>query len=206
MTPASVKPGTSDVARHIARVAAHLFATQGYDATSVRAIVEAAGVTKPTLYYHYGSKEGLAQALVIVPMSSLNQELRTILESVSDPVEMLERMFEAHFAWCREDPNRSRFIFALFFGPLANGLMAEMEKFKGGMNCVMTEIVEYAARRGIVDPDRVEAFETACRALIIVSIMDFLYKQRDLGPGLAERLVRDLLGGFRKPGGPARSH
>ncbi len=29
MAPVSVKPGTSDVARHIARVAAKLFATQG---------------------------------------------------------------------------------------------------------------------------------------------------------------------------------
>lgn len=205
MTPASVKPGTSDVAQHIARVAAHLFATQGYDATSVRTIVEAAGVTKPTLYYHYGSKEGLAQALVIVPMSSIHQDLRTILGTVRDPVEMLERTFEAHFAWCREDPDRCRFIFALVFGPLANGLMAEMEKFKGGMSCVMTEIVRHAASAGVIDPDRVEAFVTACRGLITVSIMDFLYKNGDLGPGLAARLVGDLLGGFRKPGGPAGS-
>lgn len=206
MAPVSVKPGTSDVARHIARVAAKLFATQGYDATSVRTIVEAAGVTKPTLYYHYGSKEGLAHALLIVPMSSLNQDLRTIFETTTDPVEMLVRTFEAHFAWCREDPDRSRFIFALFFGPPANGLMAEMEKFKGGMSCVMTEIVEHAARAGAVDPDRVEAFGTACRGLIIISIMDYLYKDGDLGPGLAERLVGDLLGGFREPAGPAGSH
>ena len=43
---------------------------RGYDATPVRAIVEAAGVTKPTLYYHFGSKEGLAQALDPVPLDS----------------------------------------------------------------------------------------------------------------------------------------
>jgi TetR/AcrR family transcriptional regulator len=204
--PASVKSGSSDVAQHIARVAAHLFATQGYEATPVRSIVEAAGVTKPTLYYHYGSKEGLAQALLIVPMASLNEDLRTILESAGDPVHMLERMFEAHFAWCREDPDRSRFIFALFFGPHAKGLMADMEKFDGGMTCVMNELVRHVARAGVIDPDRVDAFSTACRGLIVISIMDFLYKNRDLGPGLAERLVGDLLRGFGKPGGPAGSH
>ncbi len=44
----------------ILRVAARLFATRGFEATSVREIVEAAGVTKPTLYYYFGSKEGLA--------------------------------------------------------------------------------------------------------------------------------------------------
>ena len=40
----------------------------GFDATSVREIVEAAGVAKPTLYYYFGSKEGLAQALLTVPL------------------------------------------------------------------------------------------------------------------------------------------
>src|SRR3954453_1505794 len=124
-------------ARHIARVAARLFATQGYDATPVRAIVEAAGVTKPTLYYYFGSKEGLAQALVTVPMSGLVEALRSILDEAGDPVAMLERRFEAPFAFCREDPDRSRFVFALFFGPLASGLAGEMERFKAGTSCLM---------------------------------------------------------------------
>ncbi len=57
----------STVARHIARTAARLFAERGYDATSVREIVEAAGVAKPTMYYYFRSKEGLAQALLTVP-------------------------------------------------------------------------------------------------------------------------------------------
>src|SRR3954447_7570742 len=106
---ASDRSESKGVARHIARVAARLFATLGYDATSVRTIVEAAGVTKPTLYYHFGSKEGLAQALLTVPMARLNETLRGIVEEAGDPVAMLERTFEAHFAFCREDPDRSRF-------------------------------------------------------------------------------------------------
>ncbi len=116
------------------------------------------------------------------------------------------RTFEAHFAWCREDPDRSRFIFALFFfGPPANGLMAEMEKFKGRNELRDDRDRRARGTRRVVDPDRAEAFGTACRGLIIISIMDFLYKHKDLGPGLAERLVGNLLGGFQKPAGPAES-
>ena len=59
ITAASKKEEMSPVARHIARAAARLFAERGYDATSVREIVEAAGVAKPTLYYYFRSKEGL---------------------------------------------------------------------------------------------------------------------------------------------------
>src|SRR5437764_113844 len=106
MAVASSRNEPGAVARHIARVAARLFATQGYDATSVRTIVEAAGVTKPTLYYHFGSKEGLAQALLTVPMSQLGAALRTIVAAPGDPVLMLERFVEAHFDFCREDPDR----------------------------------------------------------------------------------------------------
>ena len=39
--------------------AVQIFDRKGYAAASVREIAEAAGVTKPVLYYHFGSKEGL---------------------------------------------------------------------------------------------------------------------------------------------------
>ena len=41
------------------RAAADLFSRNGYVGTSVGEIVAAAGVTKPVLYYHFQSKEGL---------------------------------------------------------------------------------------------------------------------------------------------------
>ena len=55
------KTEASPAAADIARVAARLFASRGFDATSVREIVEGAGVAKPTLYYYFQSKEGLAR-------------------------------------------------------------------------------------------------------------------------------------------------
>ena len=48
----------------ILQSALELFSSKGYDATSVREICEAAGITKPTLYHFYGSKEGVYRALV----------------------------------------------------------------------------------------------------------------------------------------------
>src|SRR3954452_12701243 len=96
VSAASTKGEMNAAARDIARVAARLFATQGYEATSVRMIVEAAGVTKPTLYYHFGSKEGLAQALLTLPMSQLAQRMRSILEEPGDPIDALVQIVEAH--------------------------------------------------------------------------------------------------------------
>ena len=65
------KDELSPVARHIARAAARLFAERGYDATSVREIVEAAGVAKPTLYYYFPEQgragPGLADGSALQP-------------------------------------------------------------------------------------------------------------------------------------------
>ncbi|MHC5543440.1 TetR/AcrR family transcriptional regulator [Singulisphaera rosea] len=204
MTNETTSETTSEVARHIARVAARLFATQGYDATSVRTIVEEAGVTKPTLYYHFGSKEGLAQALFRSPMIRLNEALQKILDEGKDPVEMLVQVVEARFAFCREDPDCTRFVLSLFFGPHASGLVGEMERFKGGVDCQMFEVFRRAAEAGVIDPDRVESFAKACMGLIFVSILEFLYKNGELGPDLAGRLVGDLLTGFGTPETPRR--
>lgn len=41
-----------------------LFSEKGYDAVGVNEIVQVAGITKPTLYYFFQSKEGLLQSIM----------------------------------------------------------------------------------------------------------------------------------------------
>src|SRR3954470_266373 len=117
-----------DLARHIARVAARLFAERGYHATPVRVIAEEAGVAKPTLYHHFGSKEGLAQAVLTVPLARLVDSLQALVGEAADPLRHLEAMVESHFKFAREDPDRARFVCALFFGPKCPGLAAEFAR------------------------------------------------------------------------------
>jgi AcrR family transcriptional regulator len=196
MTTATAKGELSAAARHIARVAARLFATQGYDATSVRMIVEAAGVTKPTLYYHFGSKEGLAQALLTVPMAALIADLRAIVAAPGDPVEALVRVFEAQFEFCRDDPDRARFVFALMFGPQDSGLSGELAQLKCENPAILHEAVRRVAEAGVIAPERIDACATACRGMTVITALDFLYQGRAIEPDVARRLVDDLLRGF----------
>ena len=57
-------PGEVSVRQRLMDSAVLLFTNRGYAATSVREIVEMAGVTKPALYYHFESKEGIYLAIV----------------------------------------------------------------------------------------------------------------------------------------------
>jgi AcrR family transcriptional regulator len=54
----------SDTRRRILHAALKIFADCGYAGASVQAVVDAAKVTKPTLYYYFQSKAGLYQALI----------------------------------------------------------------------------------------------------------------------------------------------
>lgn len=197
MTAAPATKGElSPVARHIARAAARLFAERGYDATSVREIVEAAGVAKPTMYYYFRSKEGLAQALLTVPLANLVTTLQRIVTTVADPIQCLEQVIEAQYAFCRDDPDRGRFIYALLFGPLGSEVAGELEPFRDSLVSWTDSAVRRLAEAGIVSRDRVEACATACRGLIVVSTLDYLYSEKTLGRDLARDHVHDLLEGF----------
>jgi AcrR family transcriptional regulator len=187
------------VARHLARVAARLFAERGYEATSVREIVEAAGVAKPTLYYHFESKEGLASALLTVPLTNLVATLKRIVTTVEDPIACLEQVIEARYVTFREDPDRGRFIYSLLFGPPGSDIVSELESFRDSLLSWTESAVRRLAESGLIARDRVDACSTACRGLIIVSTLDFLYRERPLGSDLARRQVHDLLQGFGTP-------
>jgi TetR/AcrR family transcriptional regulator len=55
----AAQPSRGGMRSVILRAAAELFAARGYNATSVREVVERAGCTKPTLYYYFQNKEQL---------------------------------------------------------------------------------------------------------------------------------------------------
>src|SRR3954447_7727665 len=64
----------------ILETAQRLFDEQGYDATSLRQIAEAVGMTKAAVYYHYPAKENLLLEL-IRPMLDALGDLVTRLRS-----------------------------------------------------------------------------------------------------------------------------
>ncbi len=210
---ASLKPISGDMADHIARVAARLFAARGFDATPVRTIVEAAGVTKPTLYYHFGSKEGLAQALLTHPMTAFVATLRACVGVTDDPVTNLAAQVESHFQFMRDNPDRGRFFYALFFGPVSTKLSSELAGFGRQIGEVMREGVERVVEAGIVDASRADAFCTTIHGTVVVHTMDFLYEKPacierrpvDFGPILARTIVNDLIRGFGARPAPSPS-
>ena len=68
-----------DNRKKILKVSLDLFHQKGYDAISVQEIVERAGITKPTLYYYFGSKNGLLQAILEDGFSRLRKQINPVM-------------------------------------------------------------------------------------------------------------------------------
>ena len=86
---------TLSTKERIAEIAAALFAEHGVASTSIRMICHEARITAPTLYYHFGSKDGLLRHIVFPTLesflgdvaelpqgSSLHDRLLTLAERV----------------------------------------------------------------------------------------------------------------------------
>jgi TetR/AcrR family transcriptional regulator len=70
---------------------------RGYAAVSVCDLAEAAGVTKPTLYYHFGDKEGLYAAMLVDLLTRVGKHVRRVA-SLHTPVrERLEALAQGYF-------------------------------------------------------------------------------------------------------------
>lgn len=72
-----------------------LFARQGIGATGIEQILERAGVAKMTLYKHFGSKEGLAKAVLEDYGLRVRRALFEGIERARDPRAALLSLFES---------------------------------------------------------------------------------------------------------------
>lgn len=85
--------------RQIVDAAVAVFGERGYAATSMDAVAERVGVTKPVLYAHFGSKEGLLLAAISRARSELLEVVAAAAAGAADPESMLRDGTLAFFTY-----------------------------------------------------------------------------------------------------------
>jgi TetR/AcrR family transcriptional regulator len=108
---------TDETRLTILSCALRLFASRGYDAVGVQEIVEAAGVTKPTLYHHFGSKHGLLETLLCDHFEELNGIVEQAAIYRGDLPLTLDQVAAAYFGYAKENPTFYRWQLSLYFAP-----------------------------------------------------------------------------------------
>lgn len=86
----------------IIECAVKLFASKGYDAVSVQEITTEANITKPTLYYYFGSKEGLLQEVIKVNFEDMKAKVYNIKYNKDIPLS-LYTFIKEYFSYTKQN-------------------------------------------------------------------------------------------------------
>src|SRR4051794_25461926 len=102
----------------LVEAATGLFAERGYRDTSVQAIGERAGVSRGSIFWHFGSKEGLLWA--VVAQSFEAWEADVLIPDVGEArgVEAVRRALAAHRRFLTEGGEALRLFYVLMFEAL----------------------------------------------------------------------------------------
>jgi AcrR family transcriptional regulator len=99
-----------DVRAEILTTATRLFARQGFHRTTLQAIADEVGIRKPSLLYHYPSKDHLRLSVLEKLIEHWNDVLPRLLGAVSRGDERFEVLVRELVGFFREDPDRARLV------------------------------------------------------------------------------------------------
>ena len=101
----------------ILKSALSLFSKEGYDNVGIQKIVESVSVTKPTLYHHFGSKQGLLRDVLNCYYTPFLDGLSQMCSYKGDVVKTLETITKYCFEFAKENRLIHNFIMILIFSP-----------------------------------------------------------------------------------------
>ena len=172
--------------RQLLDTAVEVFANNGFHATSMNDVAEAAGVTKPVLYQHFTSKRQLYLELLEDVGTKLGDLIAEATSSAGGPHEQVEKGFLAYFRFVAED----RSAYQLLFG---GGSRRDVE-FADAVRRVEEHLAASIAELidADVDPDHRRTLAFALVGMAEGSSRLWLADDLDIDPKLLARQVADL--------------
>ena len=116
--------------------------THGYNGTSVKDIVDAAGVPKGSFYNYFDSKETFALDAIDRVASENIQEMRRIFSNTSKPArERVTDFFEANILGCCDN----QFRVGCFLGNMCQEMSDNSDRIRERLKIVMSTITGHLA-------------------------------------------------------------
>jgi AcrR family transcriptional regulator len=186
-TPAVLE---GSVRERLLHVAADVFARKGYAATSVNEIVEAAGVTKPVLYYYFENKAGIFQEIFVEARRQFLDTLRApqdpklpVITRLVDLCVRVYDLFSSHL-------EIARLVHSIYYGPPQGAPPMDLEQFHLPFQDALARLVEEGLRTGEFRPAPPADILFAIMGPVSMS-MDIQLCHPEMTPG-REGLIRIL--------------
>ncbi len=173
--------------------AAKLFASRGYATTTVREIVERAGVTKPVLYYYFRSKEGIYLELMGEPFRKFESLLRETASEEGTAKERLVRMCLRVYETFLEHLDLARVMYAIYYGPPQGAPHIDFEAYHRSLQEAVRGVLEEGMRlREFRRADPADMMWAVMGTVTVAMELELCSPSRSVGKGGIERML-DLL-------------
>ncbi len=188
------QPSTSANARdRLLLATAELLTEAGGGPVSTRAICDRAGVKAPTLYHHFGSKQGLVDAVLDYGFA---QYVGGGGPGSADPIADLRTGWDRHVAFGLAHPS----FYVLLHGQVKPGVPCGVT---GPELVRLTELCEAAARAGLLRRPPRDAAERLFAANVGVTLSLIAQPERSRDPNLSADLRETVLAAITTGPGPA---
>ncbi|MHC4841833.1 MAG: TetR/AcrR family transcriptional regulator [Planctomycetota bacterium] len=157
-----------DTKQRILKEGARLFAERGYDAVSVREVVESAGVKKPTLYYHFGNKEGLATEIFKLFFEEHIRLRKEVLSMGLGPEEAMSTHAARVTKWSVGNRDIILFAFSVWMG--RSSLVSQKEFTQEFESTAHRSWVEYFVGTGMKPEQAIAARRLYWSQLLLASL------------------------------------
>lgn len=184
----------------IFRTAAQLFAQKGYNGVSMREISEAAGLSKPTIYYYFGSKEGIYKELLHVSLAQGLSLFDAIVKRDMPVKQKLIEIVKFRFRQGREHPEFVKFVLSLFVVPERLPFLSHFIQEAENRRKILISLVQEGKDKGEFG---VTAHAELTAEILLGTITHFLWRQINceeqiLSDKLAEEIVELLFKGLNE--------
>jgi TetR/AcrR family transcriptional regulator len=141
---AQLPPAEMDarVRTRLLNAAVRVFDRKGYAGASVREVAELAGVTKPALYYHFGSKEGVLRAVLDQAKQQVSDVARRALARQGSARERIEAFCGEVYGLFGQNVPVARVALAVFLGPPDVMPSYDFSVFEEEFRGVLVKIIE----------------------------------------------------------------
>lgn len=138
----------SESRKQIMDEALGLFAQKGYAATTVREIIDAVGITAPSLYYYFGSKEGLYMALMQTHCAMIDEVLSLHTHTSESARHRLKDLVGKIFQHVNDDRNFFRLMFSVYYGPSQGAPYCDFISYHVKFHAAIRKIFEDGIKSG----------------------------------------------------------
>jgi len=151
-TSPEIQPRQDDVRQRLIEKSIGLFVERGYAATTVREIVEAAGVSKPVLYYYFKNKEGLYLEIMNGIGQLFDQQVEALHSTGGTVRRRLLDFFTGMFDAAQENLAVVRLAYTIYFGPPQGAPYIDFNRFFDQTLATVDALIIEGINNGEISP------------------------------------------------------